>query len=118
MNVTQRLVRALQEKGISIAQLERTTGTGSGTIRKAIEGDRSISSGLLQKILETIPELNMNWLLSGLGTMFLNAEMKEGPSVSLDRNWPEKYVALLEKYTALLERVDKPVSKNSDNLGQ
>ena len=66
--VKQRLTEYLQEKNISKSEFGRSIGVSSAFIssmRKSIQTDK------VQRIALKYPDLNIDWLLYGIGTMFL-----------------------------------------------
>lgn len=67
---------------------------------------------LLIKISETFPAYNARWLLTGWGDEFLDDETIEDDDRFVERvftpeekaeHWKDKYIALKEEYTAVLE---------------
>ena len=58
-------------KNISILSFEKSIGTRR-TIDKVIMNNSNLRSDLLTKIIETYPEINTHWLLTGKGEMLKN----------------------------------------------
>ena len=59
-----------EKKNVSINRLETLLGASHGSIRKAIERDADIKSSTLEKIVSTFPDINKEWLYSGVGEPF------------------------------------------------
>lgn len=64
--IKQRLVKFFKYKHVKFAEVERTAGLANGFIRNS-KGD--IGAVKLRNINMAYPDLNMNWLLTGIGTM-------------------------------------------------
>lgn len=67
--MNKRLIQFLEYKGIKIATFEKIISVSNNTIRTAINKNTTMTSGVLEKILNSFPELNANWLLTGKGSM-------------------------------------------------
>ncbi|ATA89945.1 hypothetical protein CGC58_09550 [Capnocytophaga stomatis] len=61
----------------------------------------SLNSDFLDKILSEIPEINAEWLLTGNGSMLKNEQNQPSAGPVND-----KYVAMLEKNNASLEKIN------------
>lgn len=70
MNIKERLTQFIQFKNLSLSAFERSCSLSSGFVCKV--GD-SIRRAKLENISVAYPELNINWLLTGVGDM-LNSE--------------------------------------------
>ena len=71
--MNKRLVQFLEYKGIKIATFEKIISVSNNTIRTAVNKNTTITSGVLEKILYSFPELNANWLITGKGSMLISA---------------------------------------------
>ena len=90
----------IQTLGISVRKFEESCGIANGTIGSIKE--QGPTTQALSKIADTYPELDLNWLIRGKGTMFLTKEDQPTPSVSIGSiqtvnigNW-DKLVELLK----------------------
>lgn len=68
------------------------------------------STELLVAICSAFPEVNANWLLMGIGDVFLKKQ-----EIDVDSEWKEKYIQIVEekeilakKYMNLLEKIANP----------
>lgn len=68
----ERIKEFLQNKGLSIRKFEQSIGASNGAIGRAMSKKSDINSAWLSKIIETYPEINPEWLLSGVGNMLKN----------------------------------------------
>lgn len=69
MELKKRLLEFIQKKGIKIAAFERETGLSEGYVHKM----KSLGSDILLKIEEEYPDINLDWLITGNGEMFLTS---------------------------------------------
>ncbi len=79
--IINRIKDFLDIKNLSVFKFEKTIGTSDGTIRNAIKKGNEINSKWLVIICDNYPELNPNWLITGIGEMF-KPPNKELPKVS------------------------------------
>ncbi|GAB1359858.1 hypothetical protein MASR1M31_16470 [Porphyromonadaceae bacterium] len=82
-SVKQRLTEYLHEKNISKSEFGRSIGVSSAFIssmRKSIQSDK------VQKIALRYPDLNIDWLLYGKGSMFINQSETKEKSTDRDQN--------------------------------
>ena len=69
-----RLKDYIEYKNISYYAFENSVGAGRGAISKAVKEGKSLGSKLLERIFETYPDLNPNWLLTGKSSMLNGTE--------------------------------------------
>ena len=58
--------------GYSVRKFEETCGLSNGVL--AASKAKGPSAEILSKMLDAFPELNLNWLVSGRGTMLVTQE--------------------------------------------
>lgn len=66
----ERIIRFINYKGITIQAFELKAGLSNGAVSKMGDGTRRRT---LEKISNSYPELNINWLLTGEGEMLKNS---------------------------------------------
>jgi phage repressor protein C with HTH and peptisase S24 domain len=71
--VSLRVGEYIEAKGISYYAFENNLGASRGSISKAVKDGKSIGSNVLEKIMGMYPDLNPQWLLTGQGSMLLEA---------------------------------------------
>ena len=69
MKLTDRLLKYLEYKELSIHYFEMICGIGNGYFGKQHRGKGSMGSDILEKIAVHYPDLNLNWLVTGRGSM-------------------------------------------------
>ncbi|TWI80556.1 hypothetical protein IQ13_3234 [Lacibacter cauensis] len=71
----------------------------------------AMGSDVLEKISSNYPELNMDWIISGRGEMIVKPESRHLLNDTEEKypiaNWKDKYYDLMERYTSLLEQLNK-----------
>jgi len=68
-----RLREFIQSKEISVSAFEKKISASDGMIRRAIKNNSDIQSKWIPLISDNYPELNIEWLINGRGSM-LNSE--------------------------------------------
>jgi hypothetical protein len=94
----------LEAKKMNIAAFEREIESGVGSIRAIIDKNQNISGKILSKILNRYPEIDANWLITGLGKMYKNEVNIIEMEIELEELRAENKV--LRKYL----QVQNPVS--------
>ena len=67
--IVERIGQFIKVKGISIRSFEQSIGASNGSIGRAIANGSDISSSWVSKIIDKYPEINTNWLITGIGEM-------------------------------------------------
>ena len=119
MNLKDRVIEFLKYLQIGQDKFEKKVGLSSGFVNKI--GD-SIRKKNLDKILLAYPELNINWLMTGIEPMLLNQSTVNKPETQYAcrdckkkdekiSEWEKRYFELQEKYFELQENAkNKKVS--------
>lgn len=69
LEIKERLRKYLDSERVTADKIERRCGCGAGSVHRFLREDGSFSLSNLQKLGEGCPNLNMNWLLNGRGSM-------------------------------------------------
>lgn len=72
-----RLHQFLDYQGISVRRFEQLISASNGMIRKAITNNTDIQSKWIAKIIEIFPDLSVEWLLTGKGSMLKSIDITE-----------------------------------------
>lgn len=70
----ERLAKFIDYQGISISSFEKIISASDGMIRRAIRNNTDIQSKWITKISDNFPELSIDWLVSGNGSMLKEKE--------------------------------------------
>lgn len=85
-----RIAVFIQSKGLSIRKFEKSIGASNGAISRAIIKQSDIGSIWLSKIIREYPDINPEWLLSGVGNMLQKdgsfEEKMYPPKIESDEN--------------------------------
>lgn len=68
----ERIGKYIKTEGISVNSFEKTIGASPGVIRKALKNNTNIQSKWIEKIIDSYPNLNYYWLLTGKGFIVLD----------------------------------------------
>jgi len=66
-----RIKEFIEYKGLNVRNFEITVGFSNGAFASQLKNQRTIGVDKLENILNTYPEINANWLLTGKGQMLL-----------------------------------------------
>ena len=73
----QRLKNWMESEGLKSSSLADTIGVNRATISHILSGRNKPSIDFLKKLLSVYPNINANWLISGVGYMQSNINEKE-----------------------------------------
>ena len=72
-----RLKNWMESEGLKSSQLADNIGVNRATISHILSGRNKPSIDFFQKLLSAYPNLNANWLITGIGYMSTKKEAKE-----------------------------------------
>ena len=72
-----RLKNWMESEGLKSSQLADNIGVNRATISHILSGRNKPSIDFLQKLLSAYPNLNSNWLITGIGYMNTKKDAKE-----------------------------------------
>lgn len=72
--ILERIKDFIDTKGISISAFERSIGMSNASFGKSLKNGGAIGTDKLENILNTYPEINPNWLITGNGSMLKSDE--------------------------------------------
>lgn len=67
--IVDRIRQYIEYKKISVSAFERSIGLGNASLSKAFKSGGAIGTDKLENILNSYPEINIQWLLTGEGDM-------------------------------------------------
>lgn len=70
--------------GLSVRRFEETCGLSNGVL--AASKAKGPTSEILSKILDTYPDLNLNWLIAGRGPMLIQGQPLPTPQNDIHHN--------------------------------
>lgn len=81
-SVSDRLAFFLKQKGKGQTAFEKDAGLGRGYVKNASD---NMGSKVMSKIKNQCPDLNIDWLLTGEGSMLVEEANKEAPAVASEK---------------------------------
>ncbi len=81
-NISDRIALIIKNEGMSTRAFEQQIGCSNGVISKCINKGTDISSQWVSKIIETYPDIDPKWLLTGEGSMLQTVESKGEPTAN------------------------------------
>ena len=106
--ILERIKDFIDTKGISVSAFERSIGMSNASFGKSLKNGGAIGTDKLENILNTYPEINPNWLITGNGSMLksdeqplpelkkTNSRHSQGGQLSHSRLWRLHDAALLQ----------------------
>jgi len=93
-----RIIDCFNQHGLSQRQAAKNIGIAQSKMSKIVNGNQSAGNEFLIKLIEMF-NLNINWLLTGKGTMYLDGKQDDNDKKSLDEH--KQKVDVIEKYCKL-----------------
>ena len=75
--MNERLKNWMESEGLKSSVLADTIGVNRATISHLLSGRNKPSIDFLEKLLSAYPNINANWLISGIGYMMKDTKQKE-----------------------------------------
>lgn len=69
MKIIDRILLFIQHKNLSMRMFDKSISVGNGYTSKQSKSKASVGSDVLERIIDTYPDLNPMWLLTGEGEM-------------------------------------------------
>ena len=88
MKLIDRLYEYFELKGVKPTALEKKIGLGNGYLGKQHKRGGDFGSEIIEKIVYEFPDLNIDWLLTGRGTMVHNPTHNPSHNVGKYQNEP------------------------------
>ena len=69
-----RIVDFINHMGMSVRQFDISIGASNGYTLRMQKNNASVGSDVIERIIKKYPRLNLVWLITGKGTMFIDDE--------------------------------------------
>ncbi len=109
-----RIIDLVSALNLSARQFDISIGTANGYILRMKKNNASVGSDVIERIKKTYPQVNLVWLITGKGDMFIEeqsepkvrskAEIEAYINKRLTEQWSEEKKQLLNE---ILEEIDK-----------
>ncbi len=113
---SERLKQLIDVIGISITAFETSIGVSKGALAKPIKNKRAVGVEVLEKILTNYPNVNLDWLVLGIGKIFKDSKdlKPENDINDVSYNNPGHWITISKDEYIDLQR--KALSGNEDRL--
>lgn len=109
MDIVSRLRLFIDSQGLSTTQFADAAGIARPTLSQFLTGrNKKMSSELMEKLLQTFPQLNINWLVAGVG------EMIAGQSVAYPQPPVSQGIFTAEDSSSLSAPINSPYAAASE----
>lgn len=122
MNIFSRILQFIDSKGISKNKFSNEIGLSNSYMTK-MEGNSSIGSKIILKIVSTYPDLNLNWLFTGQGEMLRSGAAATGAGTVPEcgtcryKQDIERYQEDIARYLAEIDRLSRQLAaKENEEL--
>ena len=82
LNMNKRFKLWLDSEKLNANSLSKLVDLNRSSISHIVNGRNKPSIGMLEKILSIYPNLNLNWLITGFGTMHINESTREKKEIN------------------------------------
>jgi|SRR5690606_9007977 len=112
-----RILQLVNQLDLSARQFDLSIGTGNGYLLRMHKNSASVGSDVIEQIKKVYPQVNLIWLLTGKGEMFVKEETPktryaEEIKAFIDKKLNEEYS---EERKALLEEILKEIETISQS---
>lgn len=115
--MNKRLKQLIDYYGISTRQFEQKINVSNGVIAKVLVQNTTLRSDVLSKIADNFPDINIGWILTGKGEMFLQKCGNVPEDYSQFVKIPVDVWETMQLQTASLKAKDEQVSQLIKMLG-
>ena len=114
----QRIKAYIDDNRISLNALAKTLNMNQSTVLRQVKGEQTLSSTLVENFLKAYPDVSAEWLMRGVGTMYINQDADDSSYMVAetphreeynieeyhqdDSVWKAKYEELEKRYDQLL----------------
>ena len=71
-----RIIELVSELNLSARQFDISIGTANGYILRMQKNNASVGSDVIERIVKEYPQINLVWLITGKGDMFITEKSK------------------------------------------
>ncbi len=112
-----RILSFITHLGISARQFDLSIGTANGYTLRMYKNNASIGSDVIERIVKTYPQINLVWLITGKGSMFIEAiepktidndKIEAFIQEQLNKRWSEEKKELLDE---IMKEINEQLKK-------
>jgi hypothetical protein len=112
-----RIIELISELNLSARQFDISIGTANGYILRMQKNNASVGSDVIERIIKEYPQVNLVWLITGKGDMFISEqaqpkkrsvqEIESYIDERLKSKWSDEKKALLNEILKEIEESKK-----------
>ena len=102
MNERDRILQVMQSEGMNAKQFCQEVGISPGTLSNITGGRNKPSLEVMQAVLRRFRAVSCDWLIMGVGTMYINGAREEG------------ILSLFDNEVAIAEETNQKVAQTKD----
>ena len=102
MNERDRILQVMQSEGMNAKQFCQEVGISPGTLSNITGGRNKPSLEVMQAVLRRFRAVSCDWLIMGVGTMYINCAREEG------------VLSLFDNEVAIAEETNQKVAQTKD----
>ena len=111
-----RIFDVIEHYGLSARQFDISIGAANGYSLRMRKNNASVGSDVIERIIKKYPKINLVWLITGEGSMFIKqneinsttyVNVNEFINNALNQNWSKEKNDLLEEIKRELENYNK-----------
>ncbi len=101
-----RILDLIAHLDVSARQFDLSIGTANGYTLRMHKNNASVGSDVIERIVKTYPQINLVWLITGKGEMFIkstkpktidNVNIESFINEQLNKKWSEEKKELLDE---------------------
>lgn len=111
-----RIMQLISALNMSARQFDISIGTANGYILRMRKNNASVGSDVIERIIKEYPQVNLVWLITGKGDMFIDEQSESKPRSAqeieayiderLKSQWSEEKKALLNEILQEIKDVE------------
>ena len=91
ITVYQRIKAYIDDNRISLNALAKTLNMNQSTVLRQVKGEQTLSSALVENFLKAYPDVSAEWLMRGVGTMYINQDADDSSYMVAETPHREEY---------------------------
>ena len=108
-----RIFDVVEHYGLSARQFDISIGAANGYSLRMRKNNASVGSDVIERIIKKYPKINLVWLITGEGSMFIDQSISNIPKqldvdalikTKFGDNWSEEKQALLDE---IIEEINR-----------
>src|SRR5690606_5115474 len=112
-----RILQLVNQLDLSARQFDLSIGTGNGYLLRMHKNSASVGRDVIEQIKKVYPQVNLVWLLTGQGDMFVKEETSKARSAEEIKSYIDEKLhnEHSKEHKALLEEILKEIESITDN---